>query len=77
MRMGKPGRKRPNAAQRLDPTNARHVDVQQDYVEAEVVRSNCSASSPRSFSQLKPEFGERRPQRSADGRFVIDDQGRE
>ncbi len=70
---GQPGSKGANAAQRLHAANARHVDVEQNRIAGRGAQHLQSLFAARGFGHLKAELQQRRPQRPADGRFVVDD----
>jgi hypothetical protein len=70
---GKLGREGAKAAKGLDAADARHVDIKQDYVEGSRAQHLQRFFTANCFSDVKPEFGEGRTQRSTDRGFVIDD----
>ena len=69
---GQPGRQGAHAAQRLDAADAGHIHVEQDNVEAAGAQHLQSLFAARGLHHLKAEFDQRRAQRPADGRFIVD-----
>ena len=64
-------RRAANAAQRLNAANARHVDVQQHHIHGIRVQQLQRFLAARGLDDLKTKLAQRRPQRAADGGFVV------
>jgi len=63
-----------NAAKSFNAADARHIDVEQDHVDGSGVEQLQCFFPARSFVNLEAEFGQRRPQSAADGRFIVNDE---
>ncbi len=70
---GQAGGEGTDAAQGFNAADAGHIDIEQDDVEAPGAQHLQSLFAARCLDHLKAELDQRRPQRSADGRFIVDE----
>ena len=68
---GQPWRKGANAAQGFNAADSGHIHVKQNHIKAACAQRLESLFAARDIHDLKAELHQRRPERPADGRFIV------